>query len=61
VCSLALLAGRVTLSDRRLIIANGGVRSEKTFTTDEDVLSAYRDNFGIVLTAPPHLDRSLAR
>jgi N-hydroxyarylamine O-acetyltransferase len=58
VCSRALPAGRVTLSDRRLIRSDGGVRSEQVLTTDEEVLAAYRDNFGIVLPAgPPHLDR----
>ncbi|MFF3329642.1 arylamine N-acetyltransferase [Streptomyces sp. NPDC002888] len=46
--------GRVTLSGRRLTeTAADGRREERELTTDEDVLTAYRDRFGIELTSVP--------
>jgi N-hydroxyarylamine O-acetyltransferase len=53
VCSLALPRGRVTLSDRRLIMTLDGVRTETTLATDDELLAAYRDNFGFVPPAVP--------
>jgi N-hydroxyarylamine O-acetyltransferase len=58
VCSMALPSGRVTLSDRRLITTVDGVRSEETLGSDEEVVAAYRDRFGILLAHAPHLNRA---
>lgn len=53
VCSLALPGGRVTLSERRLITTAGSVRTEVTMKTEEELIAAYRDNFGFDLPAAP--------
>jgi len=53
VCSMAQPRGRVTLSDRRLIRTIDGLRTETTLETDEELLAAYRDNFGFALRAAP--------
>ena len=55
VCSLALSAGRVTLSDDRLIRTVDGERTEEALATDEDVLAAYRSHFGLVLEHRPRV------
>jgi N-hydroxyarylamine O-acetyltransferase len=56
VCSRALPSGRVTLSDRRLIRTVDGRRTERTLRSDQEVVAAYREEFGIVLAgSPPHL------
>jgi N-hydroxyarylamine O-acetyltransferase len=47
--------GRVTLSDRLLIMTDGDQRREETLTDDADVLAAYRDRFGIVLNRVPEV------
>jgi N-hydroxyarylamine O-acetyltransferase len=54
-CSLPTDNGRVTLSDRRLIVTTGGQRVETSLADDESILAAYRQHFGIVLQRPPHL------
>ena len=54
-CSLPTATGRVTLSDRLLITATDGVRTETTLGSDDDVLEAYRTHFGIELTRLPRL------
>jgi N-hydroxyarylamine O-acetyltransferase len=61
VCSLAIPGGRVTLSDRRLITTIAGVRSEKLLTSDDEVVAAYRDIFGIVVAHPPRLTAARSR
>ncbi|MGC9377743.1 arylamine N-acetyltransferase family protein [Streptomyces sp. MH13] len=50
--------GRVTLSGRRLMTtaADGG-REERELDTDEEVLAAYRDRFGIALDRVPAVRR----
>jgi N-hydroxyarylamine O-acetyltransferase len=53
ICSRLTETGRVSLSDRTLIITNGGARSEEHLATDEALLAAYRDHFGIVLDRIP--------
>ncbi len=58
VCSIAVPGGRVTLSDRRLITTVAGDRSEQTLTTDEEILDAYRDIFGVHVAAPPTVART---
>ncbi len=60
VCSLLTESGRVTLSGRTLVRTRGDVRDELTLADDAQVLTAYRDHFGIVLdrvpsVGPPHL------
>ncbi|MFI9819015.1 arylamine N-acetyltransferase [Streptomyces sp. NPDC052013] len=47
--------GRVTLSGRRLVLtgAAGGEREERELGTDEAVLAAYRDRFGVLLDRVP--------
>ncbi len=55
ICSRLAETGRVSLSDRTLIVTNDGVRSEQHLPTDEAVLAAYRDHFGIVLDHIPEI------
>lgn len=53
VCAAATPAGRLTLSDHRLIRTEAGERVETVLETDDDVLEAYRTLFGITLEHPP--------
>ena len=48
-CTRATLEGRITLSDRRLIITKNGQRSEKVLVDEEACLSALDNFFGIRL------------
>lgn len=59
-CSLPTAAGRVTLSDDRLIITTGSERVERTLGSDAEVLDAYRTYFGVVLDQRPTLMAQLA-
>ncbi|MEV8591466.1 arylamine N-acetyltransferase [Streptomyces sp. NPDC052012] len=47
--------GRVTLSGRKLVLtgAAGGEREERQLGTDEEVLAAYRERFGVLLDRVP--------
>ncbi|MEI7031290.1 arylamine N-acetyltransferase [Streptomyces pratensis] len=47
VCSRCTESGRVTLSGRALITTVGGERHRTELDTDEEVLDAYRDHFGL--------------
>ena len=58
VCSMLTATGRVTLSDRLLIVTDGDERREEVLTDDVDVLAAYRDRFGIVLDRVPKVGRA---
>ncbi|MEU4623705.1 arylamine N-acetyltransferase [Actinoplanes sp. NPDC023801] len=49
VCTILTGAGRVTVSDRTLIVTAGGGRTETTLDTDEELFAAYRDHFGVQL------------
>jgi len=51
ICSRATEAGRVTLSDMRLITTSGPqqVRHERVLTTQEEYACVLRDQFGIVM------------
>lgn len=51
VCSLPTDNGRLTLSDRTLVETLGDTRTERLLTSDDEVLSVYRERFGV------HLDR----
>ena len=53
VCSRLTETGRVTLSERLYVRTDDGVRTERTIDDDAEVLSVYRDEFGIELDAVP--------
>jgi N-hydroxyarylamine O-acetyltransferase len=53
VCSLATPGGRVTLSDRRLILTEEGRREERILTGDEQYLALLQERFGVSLPAAP--------
>jgi N-hydroxyarylamine O-acetyltransferase len=52
-CSILTATGRVTLSGDRLIITEGAERTERTLSSDHEILAAYRTHFGIELSEPP--------
>lgn len=52
ICSLATADGRVTLSERRLIITRGDERQERELGSEEEYGEALRAHFGI--EAAPH-------
>jgi N-hydroxyarylamine O-acetyltransferase len=52
-CSLQTETGRITLSDRRLILTDGAERRERVLPSDDDVFEAYRTYFGVVLDRLP--------
>jgi N-hydroxyarylamine O-acetyltransferase len=43
----------VSISGRTLIQTRDGTRTEQRLDTDDDLLAAYRDHFGIVLSRVP--------
>lgn len=49
VCSRATPEGRITLSDRRLIVTQGTRRTERTLTSEDDVTAVLVRDFGIDL------------
>jgi N-hydroxyarylamine O-acetyltransferase len=53
ICSRLTDDGRISLSDRKLIRTGGQSRTEQELGSDEEVLAAYRDHFGIVLDRVP--------
>lgn len=53
VCSRLTADGRITVSGRTLIKASGGERTEQHLQSDDAVLAAYRDHFGIILNQVP--------
>ena len=53
ICSLLTEDGRISISGRTLIVTAGQSRSEQQLPTDDAVLTAYRDHFGIVLHRVP--------
>lgn len=54
VCSLLTdTAGLETLAGRRLIVTDGGSRTETPLTSDAEILATYRDRFGIILDRVP--------
>jgi N-hydroxyarylamine O-acetyltransferase len=55
ICSLLTAHGRVSLSGRTLITTTGGTRTEVELGTDESVLAAYREHFGIELDQVPRV------
>lgn len=53
ICSRLTHTGRITLSGRTFVDTVDGRRAERVLDTDEDVLAAYRDEFGIALDRLP--------
>ena len=54
ICSRLTPGGRVSISGRMLIQTQGGTRTkEQQLDTDDALLAAYRDHFGIVLSRVP--------
>jgi len=53
ICSRLTPDGRVSISGRTLIQTRDGTRTEQQLGTDYDLLAAYRDHFGIVLSRLP--------
>jgi N-hydroxyarylamine O-acetyltransferase len=53
VCSMPSGDGRVTLRGDRLIRTVGATRQETRLASDEEVLAAFREHFGIELAAVP--------
>jgi N-hydroxyarylamine O-acetyltransferase len=53
ICSRLTGDGRVSLSGRTLIVTRGESRTEEQLATDDAVLAAYRDHFGVVLDRVP--------
>ena len=58
-CSRLTESGRITLADHLLIRTERGTRTEQQLTSDDEVLRAYREHFGIALDRVPTL-RSFA-
>jgi N-hydroxyarylamine O-acetyltransferase len=55
ICSRLTETGRVSLSDRTLIITTNGERSERQLPSDQAVLDAYLAHFGITLDHVPQV------
>jgi N-hydroxyarylamine O-acetyltransferase len=53
ICSRLTPDGRVSISGRMLIKTQGGTRTEQRLDTDDELLAAYREHFGIVLGRVP--------
>jgi N-hydroxyarylamine O-acetyltransferase len=53
ICSRLTPGGRVSISGRTLILTQDGTRTEQQLETDEEVLAAYRDYFGVELSRVP--------
>jgi len=49
VCSMATPDGRITISDRRLIITRNGEKKERLLHSDEEWQSALQEYFGVIL------------
>jgi N-hydroxyarylamine O-acetyltransferase len=53
ICSLLTEDGRVSISGRTLIRTSNGTRTEQQLPSDDGLLSAYRDHFGVALDHVP--------
>ena len=53
ICSRRTPDGRVSISGRTLIQTRDGNRTEQQLGTDDALLTAYRDHFGVVLSQVP--------
>src|SRR5262245_961213 len=54
ICSRRTQDGRVSISGRTLIQTRDGTRPDAHSDTDDALLAAYRDHFGVVLSQVPH-------
>jgi N-hydroxyarylamine O-acetyltransferase len=54
ICSRRTPDGRVSISGRTLIQTQDVNRTEQQFGSDDALLTAYRDHFGVVLSQVPH-------
>ena len=57
VCTRAIPEGRITLTDRRLIVTKGSVRDEHPVTSQEQWYELLREHFGVVLYQAAELGR----
>ena len=53
ICSRLTPGGRVSISGRMLIQTENGTRTEQQLVSDDAVLAAYRDHFGVALSRVP--------
>ena len=53
ICSRRTDDGRISISGRTLFRTSGTARTEEELSSDDDLLAAYRDHFGIVLGQVP--------
>ena len=53
ICSRLTPDGRVSISGRMLIQTQDGTRTQQQLDTDDALLAAYRDHFGVVLSRVP--------
>ena len=49
ICSMATLAGRITVAERKLIVTSSGTKDERLLTSDEEWRMALKNHFGVVL------------
>jgi N-hydroxyarylamine O-acetyltransferase len=49
ICSRLTADGRITITDRKVIVTAGGVRTERNLSSEEDWAEAIRNHFGISL------------
>jgi N-hydroxyarylamine O-acetyltransferase len=54
ICSRRTEDGRVSISGRILFTTRDGTKTEQRIDTDDALLAAYRDHFGVVLSRLPH-------
>ncbi|HEX5301827.1 MAG TPA: arylamine N-acetyltransferase, partial [Streptosporangiaceae bacterium] len=54
ICSLRIPDGRLSISGRTLIQTQDGNRTEQQLGSDDALLTAYRDHFGVVLSQVPN-------
>ena len=53
ICSMLTPDGRISIADRTLIRTSAGARTEEQLTSDDELLAAYRDYFGVSLPLVP--------
>ena len=53
ICSRLTDDGRISLSGSTLIRTSGGSRTEEQLPSDDAILAAYREHFGIALDRVP--------
>ena len=55
ICTRATADGRITLSERRLILTTAADRQERELANESEYAEALRELFGILLTQEGHL------